>query len=180
MIVNIRGTSGSGKSTLVRQLLTHINATPMGVSPTPGYVGRLFGTTESVAVVGSYHNQCGGCDGIKTQDEIESRVLDFAATYDHVVFEGVLISTIYSRWAHLAHQRPPWSFLFLDTPLDVCIARINERRAAKGNNKPVDPTNTEAKFRAINRAKERFLADDLPVFTAPYLEALPALLKLFS
>lgn len=170
MIVNIRGTSGSGKSTLLRQLMeARGGATPwMGVDPTrtgknstkPVVLG--YNTNDlQIGIPGKYVTACGGCDAIKTQDEAQRRIRLLAEQYPHVVFEGLLISHIYGRWAEMARSEYPgqWTFAFLDTPLEVCVERVKARRRASGNEAELDPTNTIQKWHDARRVAAKALSD---------------------
>jgi len=167
-IINIRGTSGSGKSTLVRQLMdAHGPVTPLG---SPKILGYQCG--PDLRVVGRYTNACGGCDGIKTQDEVSTRVREYAQ-HGHVVFEGLLVSGIVERYRALAEELGGFTFAFLNTPLEVCLERVHQRRAAKGNDRPLDPTLTTAKWERCRQAARR-LEGVAPVVWLPWEDPLPA------
>lgn len=164
MIINIRGTSGSGKSTLVRAIM---NLYPLKTPiVNPDKPKAILGyqcehpDLDKLSVVGKYETPCGGCDAIKTQDEAEYRVRRWSAT-GHVLFEGLLISHIYGRWAKVAKEHPPFRFVFLDTPLDVCIARVEARRRDKGNTAPLNATNTIQKWNDARRVFTKAKADGL-------------------
>lgn len=108
---------------------------------------------QPLFVIGSYVNTCGGCDGISTQDEICDRVRRFAAL-GHVALEGLLMSHLFSRYAALAHELAPTRFIwaFLDTPLELCLARVQARRDARGVAKrPLNPSNTTAKWHNMRK-----------------------------
>jgi hypothetical protein len=109
-------------------------------------------------VVGSYEAVCGGCDSIKTQDEIVRRVEMWAPLGD-VIFEGLLLSNVFGRWNDLAYRLRPTPFIwaFLDTPLELCLERINQRRAAKGVTEPVNPHNTTAKWTQIRSCASKVM-----------------------
>ena len=169
MILNFRGTSGSGKTTVVRGLMAkYPTITPLGEFPEKkpdGYecrpgVDKFNKILPNLYVVGSYKNTCGGCDGIKTQDEACARVRRYAALGD-VLFEGLLISHIFGRYKLLDQEMKKehghttiWAFL--DTPLELCLDRIRARRdaraAAKGKEpKPLNTQNTEDKWHDARR-----------------------------
>lgn len=153
MIVNIRGTHGSGKSTAVRRL--------MGVCTDvdPVYSGRrILGyrctlrTGATLYALGGYANACGGADGIQPYSSIWPRVAAAAKDFDHVVFEGALISTTYGSIGDAAYEYGAhFTFAFMDTPLDVCVARVNQRRAAAGKGPLADTKNVDSKWRTIRR-----------------------------
>lgn len=205
-IINIRGTSGSGKSTLVRALMDSLtDVKPVmkilgdDKEAVRGYIGR--NGENAVGIVGRYETDCGGCDTIKTQDEIAQRVNHFS-TRGAVVFEGLLISVLHSRYRDMArgfndiHKRtenytlpllgketttfPPFIFAFLDTPLDVCLARVEERRARKGNTKPFNPQNTIDKWHTCQVVADKFEADGLPVVWLDHTNPLPQLQDLLK
>lgn len=213
MIINIRGTSGSGKTHLVRELMSAMTDLKLipgdsqigGLathypknkeSKAIGYSGTLTYPDEidhRVHVVGRYETACGGCDTIKTQDEICDRVRAFATRGD-VVFEGLLVSVLYDRYRKLceslsiAHHIqkpvqeavlgrdqetfPPFIFAFLDTPEEVCVQRVKDRRAAAGNDKPLNENNTREKWHICQRVAEKLNADGLPVVWLNHENAL--------
>ena len=166
MIVNIRGTSGSGKSTSVRGLMNLAGR----VERCHAYSNdELFATGRPDAyeldldlgsplfVVGSYETECGGCDSIPTQDEICARVRRYASK-GHVVMEGLLMSHLFSRYAALDRelQPTPYIWAFLDTPLELCIARVKARRDARGvAKKEFNPHNTTQKWHDMRRVYEK-------------------------
>ena len=145
-IVNIRGCNGSGKTTIVRRFLDRLPVKALGPSASKpwGYSvdATPWGINVPVMVIGSYENTCGGTDGISTQEEIADRVVR-AFDYGHVLVEGLLMSKS-SAGGHVAPILKEHNaiFGFLDTPWDVCLARVLARRAAAGNDKPFDPEKT--------------------------------------
>lgn len=158
MIINIRGTSGSGKSTLVYKfmddypvdkILNEKGKVQDYVAHTPW--GQFF-------ILGRYETQCGGCDTIKTQDEICDRIRKYVRK-GHVIFEGLLVSGIATRYFELAEELfeikygAPFIMAFLDTPYELCIERIIERRKERGNTKELNPTNTKNKFATNEKIK---------------------------
>jgi len=160
VIINIRGTSGSGKSTAIRNIVELCGGTP-----TPMFSDNLkkpdgysvsHGLTD-IYVVGSYENVCGGCDGIKTQDEVCRRVREYSR-HGHVLFEGLLLSTLYERYRQLALELDTHKFIFafLDTPLDVCLSRVASRRAEAGRTAELNPKNTTDKWHLMRRMQPKF------------------------
>jgi hypothetical protein len=97
--------------------------------------------TLECAVIGPYNKVCGGCDAVKTQEEICQRVRLFNSTYGKVILEGSLVGHTFQRYSDLAHELGDYTFMFLNTPLKRCIQRVEDRRAARGNTKPFDPKN---------------------------------------
>jgi predicted kinase len=155
-VVNLRGTSGSGKTTIVRHILSH------GHWETWSVQGKVLGyINEDLkwAVVGSYENTCGGCDGIKTQDETEDRIR-FLLNYGYsVIFEGLLISTLTSRWENFAKSIDAnMLFYYIDTPVEECIERVKLRRLQAGNTKPFNTENTVNRVKAIETTRQKLTA----------------------
>jgi hypothetical protein len=153
LVVNIRATNGGGKTTIMRKLIENFEGQPI-LTDAGKIEGYLLNT--GTRIVGRYETPTGGCDGIKTQDEICALVRKYAAL-GNVVFEGLLVSGLFSRYSALADSMPSDKFIFafLDTPLEKCIAQTLGRREAKGNTKPFDPYKTlEPKFRAILASRQ--------------------------
>lgn len=139
-VFDIRGTHGSGKSTVVHTLLkSHDNLPILENGIHLGYhIPEL-----DLAVLGKYQTACGGCDGIKTADEVVRRVRLFAGEYKNVVLEGILVSHTFDRYNRLAMELSDYGYIFcfLDTPLEVCINRVRSRRVKSGNTKELNPSN---------------------------------------
>jgi thymidylate kinase len=157
MLINLRGTSGAGKTTVVRAL--------MGLCPNKAIYGALgprspeayaltLPSCASVFVLGPYTTPCGGCDRILPFALVPALIEKYAQQ-GHVVFEGLLMSTFYGAIGRLTETRGS-VVMFLDTPVDVCIARVEARRAAAGNSRPLDPKLMIQKYHTIARLKERF------------------------
>lgn len=144
MIINIRGTSGSGKSYVVYRLMEHF-----GHHPVLGRSGKIevhrLGTQPPTYAIGKYTTACGGCDTVRTDgnsaDEIVARLHRYR-TRGNVIFEGLLVSNVIGRWVELAQAVPDFRWVFLNTSKEECVARITARRAAVGNEKPLNPKNT--------------------------------------
>lgn len=179
MIVDIRGTHGSGKSTLVRLLLKKYEHVPV----TEGYTGELLGYSLpeiNCGVIAKYTEFGGGCDGVKSADEVVRRVRMFHARFDRVVLEGILVSHTFQRYADLATElgNGDYRFLFLDTPLAKCIERVEKRRLAKGNTKPLNPKNIQKDYRVVwEKLRPKFTAAGFNVTIVNWKQPLPILLK---
>lgn len=178
-IVNIRGTSGSGKTTLIRLFRDHVGGwLPVGQPNKPiGYT-----CADGTMVVGPYENTCGGCDAVKTQDEIGARVRAFAHDAPRVLMEGLLMSHLFGRWAALSEELQASgladgiTFAFLDTPLETCLARVQARRDARGATKPFNPTITTNDWGSVRRTADKFRAAGLRVVALNHADPLPDLL----
>lgn len=188
MIVNVRGTSGSGKTELVRRVMSaYTTLEHIGPVKKPdGYVLTMSGRPD-LYVVGSYQNVCGGCDGIKTQDEICDRVRRWAPQ-GNVLLEGLLMSHLFSRYADLARELRPINrmvFAFLDTPLELCLDRVRRRReeraAAAGREAgPLNPKNTETKWRDCRRCHQKFKDTGLDARWVSHLDGVEQVLELLA
>jgi predicted kinase len=143
-IFNIRGTSGSGKTHLVRQLVKKRE----GITITDD-AGNIFGyrLPHNLWVLGRYDDAIkgGGVDNItgrlvkrfqaaglegNSMDAVEAQVRKWAESGRHVIFEGLIVTSVWGRWVRLA-QDLPMMFLFLDTPMEVCYERVLQRSGGR-------------------------------------------------
>ena len=158
MIINIRGTSGAGKTTIIRELMEKFVSEDV-TDRSGKVIAVLINWSQPIYVIGRYDNVCGGCDTIKTQDEIRRRIAKFCKQ-GHVIYEGLTISNGYAKnLAHHRRMKQPFAFAFLDTPLRTCISRVRKRRKAAGNTKPFNTENTEKLFWANMRYLQRAVYD---------------------
>lgn len=184
MIINIRGTSGSGKSTLVRKVMERYSCRQIfredGRKQPIGYVylSPLHKARIPLAVIGHYETPCGGCDTIQKME----RIFDLVRTSDdaghHVLFEGLLISADVNRTLALHQEGRDLRVVGLDkVPLDVCLESINKRRRAKNPDAPpVNPKNTESKFKGVKQSMRRLVDADVRVESCNREEALEFIL----
>ena len=137
LILNLRGTSGSGKSTIFLEVMNRIGCVEILRNSTGKIQGYLL--EGNIRVVGRYETATGGCDalahvpkGFNTMDPIEELVREWAPL-GHVLFEGLIVSNVFSRWLRLSQELGRGSFIwaFLDTPLEVCIQRVYQRNGGK-------------------------------------------------
>ncbi len=138
MIVNIRGTNGSGKSHIVYELMKKYLVKPH-VDDRGKVIGHYLG--KNVYVIGRYceSTTCGGCDtirdedGIKSQDRVCARVQLATVGNFSVLFEGIIVSSVFERYYSLAQRLKPvrWVWAFMDTPSDVCILQVLKRNGGK-------------------------------------------------
>lgn len=164
VIINIRGTSGSGKSTLVRNICDlydgKIAYRVEGRKQPIGYVYHKAGH-KSLAVVGHYETDCGGCDTISGMDRIYDLVRQSADAGHDVIFEGLLISAEVNRTAQLHHDGYDLAVIHLDLPIEMCLDSVNSRREAKAERTgkpkpgPVNPKNTESKHKGSRQSVKR-------------------------
>lgn len=182
---NIRGTNGSGKTTLVRAFLPDngggaqydwgsydkpTKRDPERRLTIPGYVHHyLFG---AVAIVGSYATPTGGFDGLPSFDVQRKGVGEaLAQGYRHVLGEGVLASTVYGSWAEfdraLEADGHCMAWVYLHTPVELCLQRIAERQRAAGRERLINEALVRDKVRAIQATRQRALDDGRPVYDIP-------------
>jgi hypothetical protein len=179
-IFDIRGTHGSGKSWIVWQLLSRPGVIPIaeGTTHLGYYVPDL-----KMAVVGKYASPCGGCDQVGSADEIVRRIKLFASKYKRVVLEGILVSHTFSRYSRLALElgNDDYHFLFLDTPLASCIARVRSRRKERGDKRPFNPHNVIHDHKQIwTNTRKRCIVAGHSVIEIDWLDPLPQVLNLIS
>lgn len=175
MIFDIRGTHGSGKSWVVRQILDRLDAIPIVENGV--HLGYHLPPVDA-AVLGRYETECGGCDGIKTADEVVRRVRVFHGRYRHVLLEGILVSHTFKRYAALAKELGNYTFFFLDTPLNSCVARVKHRRREAGNHKPLDPKNVVKDWHGVwERVRGQCVASGLRVEILDHSDPIPPLLE---
>lgn len=155
MIVKLHGTSGSGKTTVARELMkaSVANPTPLpnlGRRPS-GYMCLIPGVARPLFILGPYETTCGGLDALGNADDHIELLLKYGPQ-GHVFYEGLLQSGFYGRIGAASEIfGDDHVFAFLDTPIELCIKRVGDRRIARGNLKPLDPANTEDKYDAIKK-----------------------------
>lgn len=147
LIVNIRGTNGSGKSHLVHQLIKKHGATPIVIEKR--IWGYYLNTDPKIYIIGKYETPTGGCDTINDINDVNTLISIFSK-WGHVVFEGLVATGLAGRWIDLAKSlsQHKWIFLTLDTPLKKCVERVAERRKARGQLKPMNPSHAHVMERA--------------------------------
>jgi hypothetical protein len=174
-IINIRGTNGSGKTTAVKSLINFMKGTPMVEN------GKTwaYNLKDRVYVLGRYETPTGGCDGIRTQQEIYDGIRKLAAL-GNVVYEGVIISAMYGKFRELEDELKPqhhYIWACLDTPLETCIAQTIKRRETKGNMKPFNPDGLKGKFRGVETTRARLEEEGRDVRTLSHQLPLAQLLN---
>lgn len=160
-IFDIRGTHGSGKSTIPRTILEQCDSVVLRGLPFT-YEGRIgvlgyYVPELNLYILGKYETACGGCDGIKTQDEIKSRVEHFRKL-GHVLLEGILVAHTFGPWLHFSAGLP-WHFCFLDTPLSECERRVDARRAEAGKGPLANKGNIIRDYGRIMGLYDKFEAE---------------------
>lgn len=163
MIIDIRGTNGSGKSYPIHKLLEQFLTTEVKRQIWDTTCGEQVETTLiepiDLALVGSYRTNCGGADEVTKQDAIVEVLRALNQRHKVVVVEGSIVASVYARWEALAREMDDkYIFMFLDTPVEECIASVRKRRLDKGNFKPFNPEQTLIpRHEAIQRLKDRLI-----------------------
>lgn len=183
MIVNVRGTSGAGKSTLVRAIMSYY-PTKMAHfiekrKQPIGYTLHKEGS-KPLYVPGHYETACGGCDTIKTLDQIFGYVRQAHEDKMNVMFEGMLLCSDYKRISALAQETGETVVISLATPVDECCDNIRKRRAAKGNEKELNEKNTRTRFDYEQKQIVKLKEAGVDLRLLSYAEALDTVKGLFA
>ena len=165
--INIRGCNGSGKTTLLREIAARdpgarswtidvLDHKPVPVTWCP---------KERVFMIGDYTSAAtgttAGLDRIKTQAamkyaiEAVGKMNGGNGGVNAVLFEGVIVSTIYGPWHEWSQRNGGMIWAFLDTPVDVCLKRIQERNGGK----PIKDDLVRDKWNSIRRAQLKATKD---------------------
>jgi len=185
-IVKLHGCSGAGKTTVARVLMEMADNV-MVIEPTgrPGkheaYAVYVSGFDRPVFLLGSYQNACGGMDTVASAEEA-MKMVRFYAKDGHVFHEGLLQSTYYGAMGKDSQQYgQDYIYAFLNTPIEVCLARVEERRKANGSTNKFNPELTINKWTTINRLRNRVKAMGHAVYDFDYqVSPVPQLRSLFN
>lgn len=186
MIVNVRGTSGSGKSTLIRAVMAqYANKTPIMVEGRKQPIGYLLSAKRlpDLTVLGHYETECGGCDTISCDNATDATfamVREWHARGRNVLFEGLLISAEANRTIALHRDGLPLLVVSLTTPLEDCLAGIQERRARKGTTRPLGPNtmkNLQSKQKGAATCCRKFREAGMAVLETDRLGARQAVFE---
>lgn len=164
MIISIRGTSGSGKSTLVHRVIRQ----RVPILEDGAIVGYQCPTFRVVGVYPENSKLASGVDILNRTRRRWSELFEQIARWSisgDLLYEGLLIGKEVTRTVELA-RRTSTTVIFLTTPLDVCLTRINTRRLIKRQQslfglepiEPVSPRNTTETFAALLRVADRLEA----------------------
>jgi predicted kinase len=193
-VVNIRGTGGAGKSTVVKavmaqyplsqkitvdgrkQPLGYIRQVPAG---TPLPEGRQF---NSLFVPGHYETPCGGCDTIKTPDQVYSLIGEAVDRGDDALYEGIIVGDDTRRAIELHKKLPEGlTVIHMDTPIFTCLTGIQARRDARGDARKLNEKNTVDRAKRIKRHCMKLKDAGVQVLRFEDRdEALKACLKIFG
>ena len=176
-IINIRGANGSGKSYLIRSWMKNLQATPYprrnNLLGGDTLIGRpqYYKLSDGGIVIGSYENDCGGCDTIDTTEAVRAAILravKLAPRY--VLFEGVIISTVFESWFEFSKKVGGMYWVYLDTPVAVCLKRISKRN----NGAEIKEQLVYDKIKSIEATRQKALNAGEKVITLPWKTAVNA------
>jgi energy-coupling factor transporter ATP-binding protein EcfA2 len=189
-VVAIKGTNGSGKSTVVRALITHLGKQSIlrVNSKEAGY--RCNYEDGSLFVLGKYKTAaCGGLDSSFSYGGAADDLflcIDKLAPQGHVCCEGVIAITSYghdrvARFADkLRRKGHRMIFAHIDTPAELCIERVKQRRMEVGNAKPFNPEKLLEKYDSILKSQEKLKQAGYDARILPHEEPLQTLLRWFE
>lgn len=169
LAINVRGTSGSGKTSLIRRIMEEYpEQKPIFVE---GRKRPLYYELNdhlmlpNAYLLGHYETACGGCDTITSMDQVFDLVAELAQKRP-VLFEGLLISADAARTIKLQEEQGIHLFVALiDEPLELCLESVNARRREKNPEAaPVNPKNTENKWKGSHRSADRLEQAGIEVF----------------
>lgn len=160
MIINVRGTSGSGKTFTTRSFMQAYGPDSTVLDDEGKVIAHVvYYHMVPVYFIGQYTNVCGGCDTIDTQDMACSLVRHFSQ-FGHVIFEGLIMSHSFARYKALHDELKefgiPMVFAYMDTPLEICLKRVENRRLDRGNTKKFNPSNTIDAYSSSLGTKDKF------------------------
>jgi hypothetical protein len=166
-MVNIRGTSGAGKSHLVRRVMgayaTRSEVTTEGRKQPLRYVLTSPLTPRPLWVLGHYNTACGGCDTIKTPDQVYDLVREGHAQGADVLYEGIMVQDDVRRCIEVTQALEPVNVVWLSTPIEECLSGVRERRVARGDERPLNEKNTRERARRLAGTVRRLRGAGVPV-----------------
>jgi len=185
IILCLRGTSGSGKTTIARTFIEKYPHNPIVSAGKKIWGYEINLSSEKISsplyVIGSYETTCGGCDGINTQKEIADRALEARGYGGHVLIEGLLLAHAGPKAITTTMLKETNSYVlgYVDTPLDVCLDRVQKRRIARGDLRPFNPDNTISKHTGAHRTCINMHNIGVPVRTIDHTDAFNKTLEIY-
>lgn len=185
--INVRGCNGSGKTTVLRNYAQSIDPTTGGEIKTINVedVGHkpipFTFLSNGVAILGDYtlashKNTTSGCDRVKTQLAVKTALERVPKEVKAVLFEGVIVSTIFQPWSDWSKANGGMIWAFLDTPLDLCLQRIQERNGGKEINAAL----VGDKHKGIERLHQKAKDADEVTFTLDHTQSLADLAEIIN
>jgi hypothetical protein len=146
MIINLRGTSAAGKTTIVRSLIRSVNtATPifdaLGERQPEAIELRFPG--RALFALGPY--PAAGCDAIVSRLGVQGVIdlLEKYSTRGDVIFEGLIISSMFGAIGDWLYDHPP----AIVAVLDVTMAEVWAGLAARQGDRQKAAKTQEAHHR---------------------------------
>jgi hypothetical protein len=153
-IFMVRGTNGSGKSTVIFNFLKNYGGKPVKFEGAEnGIVGYVV-KSLNLFIVGPYSTPTGGCDRLKSIDVPMFRAVAAYNRGYNVLLEGLMLSGVVAEPHRLSDGGRRVDHIFLSTPIENCIKRVQGRRTAKGNAEPLDPKHLLSKHRSCISSKK--------------------------
>lgn len=158
-IIKIMGCSGAGKTTAARSVLDMATEANIAYKNAKGkdeaYDTVQKGIGPSVILLGNYRGaNCGGMDTVGSAAEAIAMVAKYAPV-GHVIHEGLLQSTYYGAMGTDSLQYGDrYIYAMLDTPIELCLERVVQRREANGSTNKFNPQLTRDKHASVTRAWE--------------------------
>jgi hypothetical protein len=146
----------------VREVCTRCGATgdwgkPCPNNPAPGGVHSLninLNFAKKLWSVGHYNTACGGGDTLKSPAQVFEWVNAKADCGYDVIFEGIISQDDVTRTI-ATHRCSNLLVIGLTTPLPECLAGIQSRRDERGDERELNPKNTEARAKRLQSAYAR-------------------------
>ncbi len=175
--INIRGTGGSGKSTLVKKVTAlYPNRAPFMKEGRKRTWFTLHlpedKTATGLIVPGHYETACGGCDTLKTVDEVYEIVRgnvipakgDLAS---NALYEGIMVMDDVTRAVKLHQDLEKEGgklvVISLTTTIEECLAGIRARKEARGDTKPLNEKNTRDRMKRQESSLHRLKQAGVPL-----------------
>jgi hypothetical protein len=131
LIINLRGTSGAGKTTIVRSVIRSLDTG----TPIFGALGKrqpeaikLHRFPRPLFALGPYPTA--GCDAIVARLGVQG-IIDLLEKYSphgDVIFEGLIISSMFGAIGAWLHNHPPAIVAVLDVTMTECLAGLIARQ----------------------------------------------------
>ena len=137
MILLLAGTHGAGKTSIVYKMMNMYPPRDLIAKSPTGKIIAIGHVSEDtpygpIFYVGKYTTPTGGCDTVKTQDEVRNRVKKWHKK-GHVILEGALLGDCYAKHAEFFKRlTSDYRVCVLDTPFKTALANVNKRRKAAG------------------------------------------------
>ncbi len=173
--INIRGTGGSGKSTLVKKI---VELYPDRAPFMKEGRKRTWFTLhlpedkrlKGLVVPGHYDTACGGCDTLKTVDEVYDIVRKNVLGDENptnALYEGIMVMDDVTRAVKLHQdlekQGGRLVVVSLTTSIEDCLAGIRARKEARGDTKPLNEKNTRDRMKRQESSLHRLKQAGVPL-----------------